>query len=174
MNKKGLFGIPVIIPLLILIISFILYKTSLRNDASDEMKAKAKELDKISRNKEELVFNTYNFINQSYTSPIRQYLKEPNKIFIKDKTKIWNAQGTYVPSHQQNLMVKEMLLLTGKFKEEDFRTEQKWCQISPHSVLFVKVNNKEIAIDTWSADNGGAFNCYTYAPCGENQIMCLN
>lgn len=159
--------------ILILIVIFIAYKLSLQGEIPIEMMEKAKELDRISNTKLELVKNTYNFVNQSYTSEIRQYLREPDKIFIKDITTIWNLRGSYMPSNAQNEMAKQLLLLTGKFNESSFRTEQKWCEISPHSVLFVNVDGKEVALDLWHADHDGMFNCYTFKPCGAEQIKCL-
>lgn len=137
------------------------------------MVEKAKELDRMSKNKLELVKNVYSFVNQSYTSPIRQYLQEPSKVFIKDIPTIWNLRGGYMPSAQQNLMAKKLLLATGKFDENDFELRDGWCEISPHSVLFVNVDNETIAIDTWFADNSGEYNCYTFRPCGAKQKVCL-
>jgi len=133
---------------------------------------KARELDQQSHNKEELIKSVYKFVNQSYTSPIRQYLKEPSKIFVKDIRKIWNMQGGYLPSNTQNEMAKQMLLLTGKFKQEDFVAVQGWCEISPHSFLFVNVNNKKIALDLWGADHSIPFGCYASRPCAEGQAIC--
>ena len=156
-----------------LILLFVLYRLPLTGTPPQEMIDKAKEIDSMSKDKLELTKNIYLFINNSYTSPIRQYIKETNKVFMKDKTKIWNARGSYMASHQQNLMAEEMLLLTGKFNQNDFQISHGWCEISPHSVLFVDINSKKIAIDTWFADNGGGFNCFTSAPCGVEQKKCL-
>lgn len=160
--------------ILALIVLFIIYRLPLQGEIPKEMIEKAKELDKMSKDKLELVKSVYSFVNNSYQSPIREYLRQPEKIFIKDITTIWNLRGSYVPSNQQNEMAKQILLLTEKFEEKDFRTEQKFCEISPHTVLFVNVDGKEIALDLWFSDNGGRFNCFTFRPCGVEQIRCLN
>ena len=132
----------------ILIALLVIYKIPLYGKIPKEMIEKAEELDKMSSNKLELVKSIYNFVNVSYQSPIRQYLREPEKIFIKDISAIWNLKGSYMPSNAQNDMAKQLLLLTGKFNESNFRIEQKWCEISPHQIMFVNVDGKEfISID---------------------------
>lgn len=174
MPKKKNTARNVIITIIIILITlYLVYKMPLQGEVPEDMINKARELDEMSKDKLELVKNVYDFINQSYTSPIRQYLIEPKKIFIKDKQTIWNLRGRYMPSYQQNLMAKEMLLATGKFDEKDFELRSGWCEISPHSVLFVNIDGKKVAIDTWFADNFGEFNCYTFRPCGEKQKVCL-
>lgn len=167
LTKVFLFGI-------LILALFAIYLAPLSGKPPAQMADKAKELDQQSHNKEELIKSVYKFINQSYTSPIRQYLKEPSKIFVKDIKKIWDMQGGYLPSNTQNEMAKQMLLLTGKFKQEDFIAVQGWCEISPHSYLTVKTENQTFVIDSWFADNGGRFNCYTFRPCGATQIRCFN
>lgn len=158
-----------------LVVLFILYRLPLQGNPPQEMIDKAKEFDKLSKTKLELVENVYHFVNNSYSSPIRQYLREPTKIFMKDIETIWQLKGSYMPSHIQNEMVKRMLLITERFSEEDFITTQGWCEISPHTVLFVKVDyNKTVAVDTWLSDHGGLFNCFTQAPCGKEHMVCLN
>lgn len=159
--------------ILALVVLFVIYRLPLQGEIPREMIEKAKELDEMSKDKIELVRNVYDFVNNSYQSPIRQYLREPSKIFIKDISAIWNLRGEYMPSYQQNLIVKELLIATEKFNENDFELKSGWCEISPHSVLFVGVENKTIAIDTWFADNGGKYNCYTFKPCGAEQKVCL-
>lgn len=160
--------------LALILILFVIYRLPLKGEIPIDMTEKAKEIDRMSKDKLELVKNVYDYVNQSYTSPIRQYLQEPNKIFIKNIKTIWNLRGSYIPSNAQNEMAKQLLLLTGKFNESHFRTEQTFCEISPHSILFVNVDGKEIVLDLWFSDNGGMFNCYTFRPCGVEQIKCLN
>lgn len=159
---------------LAIVILYLIYLTPLNNNIPQEMIDEVNKIKDMSNTQQELVRNVYGFVNQSYTSEVRQYLKEPNKFFHKDTSLVWSNRGQYYMSNSQNDMVKKMLLLSGKFEESDFRLKQGWCEISPHSVLFVKMEgNTEIAIDTWFADNNGAFNCYTKAPCGAEQMICL-
>ena len=151
----------------------VVYITSFRGELPPEAIIKVMEIDKQSITKEQLIKNIYIFVNQSYKSPIRQYLKEPNKIFIKDINKIWQHQGEYMPSNAQNEIAKQMLIATNRFKESDFTEKQLFCEISPHNALFVKANDKEYVLDLWFADNNGEFNCYTQNPCGIKKI-CLS
>ena len=156
-----------------LLILFVLYRLPLRGIPPQEMVDKAKEIDMASKDRLELVKNVYDFINQSYTSPVRQYLQEPNKIFMKGIKKIWQSRGEYMPSHIQNEMAKQMLLMTGKFSEDEFEMQQEFCQISPHTYISVKINQTNtIALDLWGADHSIPFGCYTTIPCGEGQAIC--
>ena len=159
--------------ILVLVVLSLIYRLPLQGEIPTQMIEKSKELDKMSKDKLELVKNVYIFVNNSYQSPVRQYLREPSKIFTKNIATIWSLRGSYMPSSQQNLIAKEMLLATGKFNESDFELKSGWCEISPHSVLFVDVDGKKVALDTWFADNSGEFNCYTFRPCGAEQKVCL-
>lgn len=159
--------------LIILLSIYVIYRLPLNNNIPNEMQQKVDELNSISKTKLELAENVYDFVNNSYNSTIRGYLKEPNKIFMRDTKTIWELRGTYMPSHIQNNMAKEMLLLSERFQEEDFIFHQNWCQITPHEWYEVNINGKSVAMDIWFADNGGMFNCYTFAPCGVEQIRCL-
>ena len=158
--------------LLALIILFAIYKLPLQGDIPDEMIQKAKEIDGMSKNKLELVKNTYLFVNNSYESPIRQYLKEPNKIFVKDIKTIWNSRMSYIPSNTQNEIFKNMLISTNKFEERDFIYRQSFCQISPHEYYILNIENQTYFIDLWSADHNGMFGCFSPPPCDEGVIIC--
>jgi len=154
---------------------FVFLRQPLTGPAPQEMIDKAAELESVSVDKLDLVRNTYFFVNDSYTSPFKGYLKEPGKVGIKSIQAAWDARGGYVPSNTQNGMVKQMLLLSDDFVESDFSVRNDWCKFSPHSVLFVDVDeDTTVAIDIWSADHGGGFNCFTTTPCGEEQIVCLD
>ena len=70
--------------ILVIVILFILYRLPLTGTSPEEMIEKAKEIDRTSKDKLELAKNVYDFVNQSYTSPIRRYLMEPGKVFEKN------------------------------------------------------------------------------------------
>ena len=169
-KKKSISIITVII--LIIVLFYIFYRIPLNNNIPTEMEQKATEISRMSRTKLDLAINVYNFINDSYSSEFRQYFKEPKKIFQKNTAVIWKNKNSYYPSHIQNQIYKKMLLLTGRFKEKDFRYIQSWCQISPHEFYILTIENQNYFIDLWGADHNGRFNCYSVLPCNEKNIIC--
>ena len=155
-----------------LIAIFIIYLSPLWGEIPDDMIEKAKEIDKMSKDKLELTRNIYFFVNNSYTSELRQYLKEPNKVLMKDTTTIWGLRGSYMPSNAQNEIFRRMLILTGKFKESEFIYHQSFCQISPHEYYELKIENQTYFIDLWGEDWGIPFGCYAPAPCSRGVAVC--
>lgn len=158
--------------ILILIVISIVYISPLQGETPKEMSLLSKELDMISNTKLELIRNVYDVVNQSYTSEIRQYLKEPNKIFTKDIATIWNLKGSYMPSNSQNEIFKRMLISTGKFQEGDFLYHQSFCQISPHEYYELTIENQTYFIDLWGADWDIPFGCYAPIPCTKGVAIC--
>lgn len=158
--------------ILALIVLFVIYRLPLQGDIPKEMIEKAKELDKMSKDKLELVRNVYDFVNISYQSPIRQYLREPNKIFQKNIATIWNLRGSYMPSNAQNEIFKIMIILTGKFQESELIYHQSFCQISPHEYYELKIENQTYFIDLWGADWEIPFGCFSPIPCTRGIAVC--
>lgn len=158
--------------LALLLIIYIIYRLPLNNNIPDEMQQKVDELNSISKTKLELAENVYDFINNSYNSTIRGYLKEPNKFFHKDTTKIWNNRGEYYPSNAQNEMFRKMLLLSGEFDKKDFKFKQSWCTLVAHEYWILNIDNEKHFIDLWSADHNGEFSCYAIPTCKLGQIKC--
>jgi len=161
--------------ILALIVLFVIYRLPLQGEIPEEMIKKAKELDEMSKDKLELAKNTYLFVDSKFTSPIREYLRQPDRIFLKNRNAIWNLQNEYIPSNTQNEIYKDLLLLTGKFKEEEFTYTQEMCEISPHEYWKLKIDNNTIFIDLWMSDNSilnDTFGCYSPRPCNFEQYIC--
>ena len=171
-KKKNTLRNTIIVIISIIILFYILYRMPLNNNIPTEMEQKAIEISKMSKTKLELARNVYDFVNDSYTSPFRQYLKELEKIFQKDTAIIWKNRNSYYPSHIQNQIYKKMLLLTGRFSEQDFQYIQSICQISPHEFWILNINGKFVYIDLWNADHNGRFNCHSARPCNDENVVC--
>jgi len=137
----------------VLMLIYIFYRVPLTKNYPNEMIQKVNELSEMSETKLDLAKNIYLFVNNSYTSPIRQYLREPNKIFQRDVKKVWNNQGEYYPSntHTQNNMFKEMLVLSGRFEKDNFKFIQSWCTLVAHEYWILDVDEEELFVVSVSA-----------------------
>lgn len=158
-----------------LIVAFLIYRMPLQGEIPDDMIEKAKEIDKMSKDKLELARNVYSLVDNKFTSPLREYLRQVDKVFLKNRGKIWSLENEYIPSNTQNEIFKELLLLTGRFKEEDFEYTQSICEISPHEYWKLNIDGKTIFIDLWMADNSilnDTFGCYSPRPCNFEQYSC--
>jgi hypothetical protein len=96
-------------------------------------------------------------VEKKYTSPIRQYLLEPWKVFIiKDFEYFWNQPiGSYADSNIQGRIYQKLLFESGRFTSEEVTIHQSFCSNSPH--LLVKIIHPEreqpIWVDFWAVDN---------------------
>jgi|TARA_B100001964_G_C14219064_1_gene594344 hypothetical protein len=158
--------------IVVLILVYVFYRIPLTRSYPDEIIQKVEELKEMSTTKLNLAKNVYLFVNESYTSPIRQYLREPNKILHRSIGKVWDNQGEYYPSNTQNNMFKEMLVLSGEFEREDFKFVQSWCTLVAHEYWILDIDGEKEFVDLWSADWGGEFGCYAPRPCTKDLIVC--
>tara|TARA_Y100000310_G_scaffold225672_1_gene227721 strand:+ start:17028 stop:17756 length:729 start_codon:yes stop_codon:yes gene_type:complete len=107
-------------------------------------------------NKYEYAKELFFEVEKKYTSPIRQYLLEPWKVFwIKDFEYFWNLpEGDYVDSNIQGRVYRKLLFESGRFSKEEVTIHQSFCSNSPH--LLVKIEHPErepIWVDFWAVDN---------------------
>jgi len=167
----------IIIGIIIVFLFLSFLKSPLKGETPVEMEQKAEELKEKTITKLELARETYNFVNQKYTSPVREYLRQPGKVFLKDREVIWNLSMEYVHSGIQNEIFKELLILTEEFNESDFVLIQSYCLNSPHNYWILNISNQEIPIDLWVADNNNlsnsAFGCFSEYPCNNDPIVCV-
>ena len=172
-----IYGIIILASILIMFLLFL--RMPLTGEVPQEMIDKADELKKISKTKMELARNTYDFVDKKFNSPVRQYLKEPNKVFMKNRGKIFALEDEYIPSNTQNQLFKELLILTGEFNEDDFTFVQARCYLlpryTPHEYWILDIDGKEVFIDLWFEDHTTletAFGCYASPPCGKENAIC--
>lgn len=108
-------------------------------------------------------------VEKRWTSPVRQYLLEPHKVFfIKDARYFWNLpEGVYVDSNVQAHLYRNLLLESGRFSPQEIRVEQHFCTNSPHGVVVLQKDTRRYYADLWAVDNfeNYQFGQYTSAPC---------
>lgn len=106
----------------------------------------------------------YDFVDARYTSPTKEYLRQPGKLFVKDIDTIWNTPG-YSPCDKQNYLVKVMLVKSGRFNESDVKLMLASCGMTPHYYLRVKLNSNYLDIDMWGAEHNYPFGSHASFPC---------
>jgi hypothetical protein len=111
-------------------------------------------------------------IEKRWTSPVRQYLLEPHKVFfIKSPSFFWKHKDEYADSNIQAQIYSTLLLESNRFTEQEIVLKQKWCVNSPHRVVIIKAPERDIFADLWAVDHFGkanySFGQYTLAPCEE-------
>lgn len=93
---------------------------------------------------------------KKYTSPVRQYLLEPWRVFlIKDFAYFWNLEeGEYADSSVQGRMYRKLLLQSGRFTTDEVTLHQSFCSNSPHMLVRIEhPDREEIWADLWAVDN---------------------
>ena len=138
---------------LLLVISYFL---PLNTNFTQESLDLNKQLSEKHENKYNYAKELFFAIEKKYTSPIRQYLLEPWKVFIiKDFTYFWNLEkGAYADSNIQGRIYQNLLFESGRFTKEEVTIHQSFCSNSPH--LLVKISHPErepIWTDFWAVDN---------------------
>ena len=113
-------------------------------------------LSQENENKYDYAMDLFFSIEDKYTSPIRQYLLEPWKVFvIKDFEYFWNLErGEYADSNIQGRIYRKLLLESQRFSAEEVLIHQSFCSNSPHVLVRISHPEREdIWVDFWAVDN---------------------
>ncbi len=105
------------------------------------------------KGRRECLEQAYRIITSRYEGrKLETYLKLP-RAFTKRLEKIWTRTG-YLHCHQQNYLLRVLLVKSGKFSEEDVRQKLTLYVISPHQYLQVNLGTKSkpdwIDVDPWA------------------------
>jgi len=86
-----------------------------------------------------------------FTGPTREYLLQPQRVFLlKSARYFWETEG-YVPSHLQTQLYRHMLIASGRFQADELVLRTGRCFNSPHGFLEIKHPTREIFADLWAA-----------------------
>ena len=165
--------------ILIIAIIILAYLSPPNNNYPVDMINKVNELSRMHPNDLDFARATFTFVVDRWKSPIRAYLKEPSKPFLKDMMVIWNIpNGDYQSSNVESDLLKRMLILSNRFKDEDIRITRGFCEISPHSYIEINIRTENITffMDTWLEDRDmcqieSCFGQATTIPCGPENII---
>lgn len=147
----------------------ILYLVPANNNFPDDALLLNKQLGARYGDNYEYAEALFSAVEKRWTSPTRQYLLEPHKVFfIKSAKYFWNLpKGAYVDSNVQAHLYRNLLLLSTRFAPEEIVVEQHFCTNSPHGVVVLKKDGEKIYADLWAVDNFREyrFGQYTKSPC---------
>ena len=144
------FVITFFIPLLVLP-NYLIYKPK-HKITSKKLKEVVKKLDKI-KDDERFAKGALNFLKSKYqvSGPIT-FFAHLHKLFWHNPNKIIERSG-FSYCHVQNMMLKTILLESGRFKEEDIKMKLTFTGVI-HQYLVVKVNGGWIEFDPWGYEKG--------------------
>ncbi len=130
-----------------------LYSIPLRGDLPAEAVALNRKISEANEDRYEYARELFHVIARRFTSPTREYLLEPHKIFlIKSASHFWKTLG-YVPSHLQAQLYRKLLLANGRFSEGEVVYETGRCYNSPHGYVVIRHPDRAIYADLWAAEN---------------------
>ncbi len=142
--------VTVLVPALILP-NYLIYKPNYKITSKKLIK-EIKRLDKI-RNDEEFIRAAFDFVTRRYKSadPLT-FLLNLHKLFWSNPNKIIDKKG-FAYCHIQNLMLKTILLESGRFGKSQIKTKLAFTVII-HQYLVVRTKNSEIELDPYSYARG--------------------
>lgn len=105
----------------------------------------------------EIIYRAYDIVSQHFTSSRHLTYLRFWDLFRKDLTKVWN-QGGFCHCTQQNELIRQTVLATGKFSKKQIHT--KWGlahYVSPHQWLQVNIDGTWTDVDPWGRSFGVPF-----------------
>lgn len=151
-----------------------LYYLPINSNIPNETLILNKQISEANLNKFDYAEELFFKIEKNWTSPTRQYLKEPAKtFFIKDYKTFWFTKG-YVPSNIQAQMYHQLLIRSGRFNPNEVELVNDFCANSPHGLIYFKEKNDYA--DFWAVDQFPSeykFGDRTVYPCNK-LLLILN
>ena len=130
-----------------------LYAIPLRGDLPAAALTLNQKISDANKDRYEYARDLFHAIAGRFISPTREYLLEPQKIFlIKSASYYWKHRG-YVPSHLQAQLYRRLLLASGRFIESEAVYETGRCYNSPHGYVIIRHPDRLIYADLWAAQN---------------------
>lgn len=130
-----------------------LYNVPLRDDlppdaleVTEQFSAKHDDRHEFAR---ELFWDT----STRFTGPSREYLLQPQRIFLLKSAAYYWETGGYVPSHLQTQLYRHMLIASGRFQPDEVEYRTGRCFNSPHGYLEIAHPTRTVWADLWAAQN---------------------
>ncbi len=136
----------------------------------DAMKNKMIELSNENPNDVEFAKEVTIFIVERWKSPVREYIRQPFKPFIKTYNKAWEVpMNEYQSSNVEARLIKRMLLESKRFTKKEIRYMHGFCTISPHGYLEIekagKNKTEKFYLDTWALEYGACMGQFASVGC---------
>ncbi len=97
---------------------------------------------KEGKTKEDVLDKVINYELKRFYSKYYQYANEFVLFFRNNVRHLWEKKG-FLHCHQQNLILRYLLLETGRFTEQDIKIRETVCYIGLHQYLQIRVEEKK-------------------------------
>jgi len=130
--------------LLRLIIPYLGFNSPIvpQNIPQDFLKVIA-DFNKKSKTDKEYLYNAYSYITERYHEARLKTIINWNYSFKN----VFSHKSGYIPWNIHNFLLKVMLVKSGRFKEEDVKTQIVFFNFFIHQYLKVKLDNQWIKVD---------------------------
>ncbi|MGH9456072.1 MAG: hypothetical protein ACRD2J_00335 [Thermoanaerobaculia bacterium] len=133
------------------------YSIPLRGDLPPDLDALNRRISASHEDRYEYAREAFRVVVRSFTGPTREYLLQPQRIFLlKDAGYYWETRG-YVPSHLLAQLYRKLLLASGRFDETEVVYRTGRCYNSPHGYVVIRHPRRSIYADIWAAQNIDAY-----------------
>ncbi len=129
----------------------VMYSIPLRDDLPDDALERIEVFS--ARHEDQYAFARELFWENAgrFTSPTREYLLQPQRVFLHRSARyFWETEG-YMPSHLQTQLYRLMLIASGRFDADELVLRTGRCFNSPHGYLQIKHPAHELFADLWAA-----------------------
>jgi hypothetical protein len=130
-----------------------LYAIPLRDDLHPEAIEASQQISSTHEDRYEYARELFWEVVGRFTGPTREYLLQPQRIFLHKSSRYFWETGGYMPSHLQAQLYRHLLLDSGRFSREEVLYETGRCFNSPHGYVVILHPERRIYGDLWAAAN---------------------
>lgn len=128
-----------------------LYSRALRDDLPTDAIAVIKRHSEMHQDRYDFSRALFWETSERFTGPTREYLLQPQRIFLfRSSAYYWETAG-YVPSHLLAQLYRHMLIASGRFEPEEVVYRTGRCFNSPHGYVEISHPDRELMADLWAA-----------------------
>ena len=131
----------------------VLYNVPLRDDLPPDALEVVAEFSRQHRDRHEFARALFRDTSTRFTGPSREYLLQPQRIFLLKSAAYYWETGGYVPSHLQTQLYRHMLIASGRFRPDEVVYRTGRCFNSPHGYLEIAHPARTVFADLWAAQN---------------------
>ncbi len=127
-----------------LIIPNLGFRKKIKEELPKDAKKKLLEIKNSSKNKKEALKKVIDYQLTNFYSEMRQVFPRFKFLFESNFNKLWSKKG-FLHCHQQNFVLRRLLIGTGMFTEKDIHLKHTFCYLNIHQYLKINIgrNKKE-------------------------------
>ena len=118
------------------------FKGKIKEKLPLEAKEKLMRITKETKDKNEVLKKVISYQLSRFYSEMRQVYPRFKFLFESSFNKLWEKKG-FLHCHQQNFVLRRLLLGTGIFTEKDIKLKHTFCYLNIHQYLKINIGNKK-------------------------------